>query len=1132
MPNGQRHKFKYLGGGAFQPPISIWSTLFKNSDNTYSLTMKGGEPIYTFSAGGYLTSIEDESGNRLEFTRDSSNQLEKVEDVLGRYIEFFFYPNGKISQIQDHTGRQLTYAYDGYGNLSSVEDPENRITTYKYESLNAGQEHFITSIEDNWGRIIAQIDYYPDRKVKSYTEKGETSTYVYPPSGQTSGITTKKDPYGNSWDITFNEKGVITKIKDPYNKTKTFTYDADYNMIQTTDEEGVNTQYAYESGKLTQLTRASGTSEKITWNYIYDEDFPEKIKKIQAPDNYQSIEYEYYPTGDPSEGKLYRIYRIRSDGETKDLLSTYTYNEEGQITSVTNALGKTTSYQYDSVGDLASVTYPKNSDTGSNPIYSYIYDSLGRTTSITDPLGSTTSYTYDSLGRVLTITLPRPNSSISEDFAITYTYDNYEVVDGKILIYTTQEDPNGRVTKYYYDESDQLVRVVDAGGKPTQFEYENGQLKTVKDANLNTTFYEYDKLSRLVTVYHPMGQTTGYTYYGDSLLKTKSDGKGQTISYIYDKLKRLREKQYPDGRKIRYNYYTYTGEMLNSIQDQVASETTNFNYDSSYRLSSISGPRGTISYAYTAADQIQSYQVSSEPAVSYSYYDDGSVKSITKSGDYPLIYYYTLNGQKEQIIYPNNSRVDYSYDDQGRLISIINSKPDASLLSSYSYGYDYDYATSSFGMKGFRTSMTNHLSQVEKYYFDDLYQLTRVDYPNGDMHQWSYDDIGNRTQQVVTPYGQGAIVTDYTYYQNSQSKNSQLLQSDGIYTYTWDNNGNLETKGATNYVWDYDDRLVGISSPTVDASYVYDYQGNRVRKTANGAESIYLYNDEDIVKETTGGVETDYLHGVGIDEPVMMDRAGAEYYYFRDGLGSIREMTDSGGTVQNFYNYGAWGEVRNQSAVVLNTYGYTGREFSEDGLYFYRARYLNFELGRFISEDPIGFQGGMNLYGYVGNNPAKYIDPFGLVTGGFITKTVYIPSKDLVRMKMSPGGAIDVKFKIRCTCKCTKGLWSPSIHAEVITIKYIPQRGDDVYQKGRPMPKSPEESLSHEKGHEKLWGMWYARLVARAILMEMKIYPLKLSCEIECKVFEFSMSLEAKAYHFFVHYGLYDTFWQIKTGNW
>jgi len=105
----------------------------------------------------------------------------------------------------------------------------------------------------------------------------------------------------------------------------------------------------------------------------------------------------------------------------------------------------------------------------------------------------------------------------------------------------------------------------------------------------------------------------------------------------------------------------------------------------------------------------------------------------------------------------------------------------------------------------------------------------------------------------------------------------------------------------------------------------YDDIGNRVRKTADGTESIYLYNGEDIVKETTGRIDTNYLHGIGIDEPVMMDRSGAKYYYFRDGLGSIREMTDSGGTVQNSYNYGAWGEIRGQTQLLNNIYGYTGR---------------------------------------------------------------------------------------------------------------------------------------------------------------------------------------------------------------
>jgi len=418
---------------------------------------------------------------------------------------------------------------------------------------------------------------------------------------------------------------------------------------------------------------------------------------------------------------------------------------------------------------------------------------------------------------------------------------------------------------------------------------------------------------------------------------------------------------------------------MGSIQDQLANETTSFAYDQSYRLSSISNPRGQISYTCTATDQVQSYQVNSDPPVSYSYYDDGSVKNITRSSESPLAYYYLLTGQKAQVLYPNNSRVDYTYDDQGRLASIINRKPDMSILSSYTYGYDYNYTTGSCTMKGNRTSMTNQLAQMEKYYFDNLYQLIRVDYPNGDVHQWSYDDIGNRVQQVVSPSGQPPVVTNYTYYQNSQSRNSQLLQSDGLSTYTWDNNGNLSAKATTQYAWDYDDRLVGIIGPSINVSYIYNYSGKRIKKNVNGAELTFLYAYGKIVKETSGGNTTDYLQGSGIDRPVMMDKAGARSFYFADGLGSIRQLTDAAGVVQNAYEYGAWGELRSQDSIIPNFYGYTGREFSETELIYNRARYLDSRLGRFCSEDPIKDLKTLNYYAYVGNDPINWTDPDALI---------------------------------------------------------------------------------------------------------------------------------------------------------
>jgi RHS repeat-associated protein len=144
-----------------------------------------------------------------------------------------------------------------------------------------------------------------------------------------------------------------------------------------------------------------------------------------------------------------------------------------------------------------------------------------------------------------------------------------------------------------------------------------------------------------------------------------------------------------------------------------------------------------------------------------------------------------------------------------------------------------------------------------------------------------------------------------------------------------------------------------------------------------GVETSYLYQAKDIIKEIWGGTTADYVHGIGVDNSVVMDRAGAKSYYFGDGLASIREMTDATGTIQNSYSYGAWGELRASSATIPNSYGYTGREFAEDGLYFYRARYLDPGVGRFWSEDPNGFKVDNNFYRYVYNNPIMFDDPFG-----------------------------------------------------------------------------------------------------------------------------------------------------------
>jgi len=106
------------------------------------------------------------------------------------------------------------------------------------------------------------------------------------------------------------------------------------------------------------------------------------------------------------------------------------------------------------------------------------------------------------------------------------------------------------------------------------------------------------------------------------------------------------------------------------------------------------------------------------------------------------------------------------------------------------------------------------------------------------------------------------------------------------------------------------------------------------------------------------------------------DSAGA-HSFVTDALRSILALTDSTGTWETQYTYGPFGEATATGAATTNSFAYTGRELDATGLYFYRARYYNAQLSRFMSEDPIGFRGGINVYAYVGNNPISFVDPLG-----------------------------------------------------------------------------------------------------------------------------------------------------------
>ncbi|MCE7958547.1 MAG: RHS repeat protein [Acidobacteria bacterium ACB2] len=986
MPDGFVHKFTVdPATGELKPPAGRKDELVRQPDATWEMTLEKSRERYLFSKEGKLAAQVDEFGNRIRWEYDGAGRLSQiVDDGTGRGVVFSWSTGGRIGSVHDHAGRQVVYGYDPDGTLRTVTDVLTRTWQYGWTEGRFGS--LLSRVTDPWGRVVTDVTYDEVDRTKTYTQGGESYTYEYLSAAEAR----KTSGSGKTWIYTLDADGLITQRSEPGESTTT-TYDDDGQVLSRRDGAGVVTQYGYTpEGHVSSVTHDPGGTTAVRYDYTYDSAFPEKVATVTPVDpatglrdtKRQAWRYEYVPAGSPGAGGLQRVLKVPPVGPEKEVAS-YEYDLVGRLTAQTSPGGARVDYDYGASGDLELVTGAANDSSGRRPVTGYGHDLVGRVTSVTDPEGRVTSYTYDALGRVLTVTLP---SVSGRSFVTTYSYDHYD--GGSGLLYTHVTDPNDRVTKLGYDVHGRLVRSEDAAGKATSYAYAADKLASITDANGNLTGYQYDTAGRLEKTVFPDLAEESYTYTPDGLLRRKTDRRGVTITYTYDALKRLTEKLYPGGRKVTY---VYEGERLARVEDGTTTpaETHVFGYDEEGRVTSVSqGNRGTVTYTYDAEDRVETQGIGGGPTATYGYNPDGSLRTIGWSpvpGSFAWTY--TASGQYQTVAFPNGQARTYGYDAQGRLTQ-IESVLGPATIARYGYGYDVDPQTGQPTQLGQRTSQTTTLPHagiteaVTTYGYDPLYQLTGAQYPagapfNGEQHAWTYDDIGNRLTATVN-----AQAKTYTYEKNGANpKNGQRLTSDGEAGYTYDANGNTQTRtqGALAYGFGYDNenRLVEITG-SEPATYTYDYQGRRTSKTVAGTTTTYLYDGLNLVAETTGGQTSYFLNGPGIDEPIAMTRAGTTSYFSVDGLGSVVATSDSSGTVTHSVVFDAWGNVKAETGTRTHPFTYTGREVGEAGLHFYRARYYQPSVGRFTQEDPIPLRGGAASYSYVGGDPLGWVDPLGL----------------------------------------------------------------------------------------------------------------------------------------------------------
>jgi RHS repeat-associated protein len=465
-----------------------------------------------------------------------------------------------------------------------------------------------------------------------------------------------------------------------------------------------------------------------------------------------------------------------------------------------------------------------------------------------------------------------------------------------------------------------LASVSDPIGGQTSYSYDaDGDLTSITDPRGHTTNASYNNSDLESSQTDALSRTSSWTYYGDDTLQSYTAPNGKSTSYSRDALGRVAEINFP-ASSISYTYDSANRPI--TITDSSGVQYTN-TYDDFDDLASQAGPNGTVSYTYDALNRRASLTAPDGLQNTYSYDADSNLTGVTGVGGSAGLTY-DADGRPLTTTLPDGIVETYAYDPAGQLSSIDYATP-SSQLGKIDYGYDQDSRANAVWGSYSRITLPSATSTM------------------------SYDAANE-------------------------------LASNGATSYTYDPNGELTNDGTNSYTWDDRGHVTGNAGPGLSASFTYDPLGRRLSKTINGTTTNYLYDGANVLEELSGGTVTaQLLGGAGTDQVFARTTASGSDSYLTDRLGSTIQLANPSGNPTTSYTYDPFGLTSTTGPASTNPYQYTGRENDGDGLQYNRARYYDPSIGRFISQDPLGYAGsGVNLYGYGNEDPIDASDPSGL----------------------------------------------------------------------------------------------------------------------------------------------------------
>jgi RHS repeat-associated protein len=1080
--NGRTTSLTYDSSGRLQTvtgPFGRTLSFTYNSDGRLELLTDPDNGQYQYLYDGHDNLIQvvypdDTSRGYLYENANYPNHLTGIIDANGqRYATYGYDSDGRgiLTEHADGADRySLQYNSDG---TTTVTDPSGRERVYHFETLHGVTK--VTKIDNgpctSCGGTTKDVSYDANGFVQSKTDfNGNVTHYVHNERGLETSRTeavgtdverTISTEWHSEWDkpLRIIEPGRITE----------FEYDSQGNRIARTMTDPATakqrrTEYRYNAtGQLVEVDGPRTDVEDIT-RYEYNADGT--LSRIANVLGHVSQITRHDGSGRPLE-------MVDPNG----LTTTLGYDARGRLK--TRQVGsEITTFNYDLAGNLIKITPPDGQSL------SYGYDNARRLVTISDSRGNTIHYTRNAAGQVIqqhvkdnSGTLVRAVSRVYDDLnQLTTVLGN----NGQQTSYqydgngnrTRSADADQNATQYAFDALDRTLSQTNANGHAAQYGYDAlDNLVSVTDYNGNTTTYTYDGLGNLLAQHSPDSGATTFSHDEAGNVISQTDAKGQTTTYHYDVLNRLIRVVYADGTEVRYTYDDVengTGR-LSRIDDN--SGSTIYQYDQYGRViektQNIHGVSLAHRYAYNDIGQLVSETYPSGMTVAFSY-ADGQLDSIAVNGD-PVVQdiQWSAFGPITQWTWGNGSVHSDRYDLDGRLYqqslagdtrtyqfdlrNNITAIEDSNL--SQRYGYDALNRLITGHQSGRFVQSYDYDPNSNRTAFGDTVDGSQDQYTNGEDSNRLLNVTGNRT--VKYKYDANGNIISKTV--NSHTRNysynaaNRLAMVDNHILYKYNALGQRVSKRfltPNNHGRHRGDEHRGDRDR--GRHNEHEEQSHRNRHVKHGHTRLFAYNE-------AGQLIGIYNHkGKPIEELIYLNGAPIGsirdedeiYYVHTDHLGTPRVVTDDDNDIVWRWNSdpfgrtqptsGKWGheyrgrhekkrhgedEWDDDDHFVFNL-RFPGQYYDrETGLHYNYYRYYDPSTGRYMTSDPIGLNGGMNLYIYASQVPTKKTDELGL--DPILPSMVWYEfGKEIepARRKIE-----DFNFKTQCEQKCFFNFVTPGL---------------------------------------------------------------------------------------------------------